>query len=390
MTRLLKASLLVLTLYLVVLGARVYARAYDVWLPGLLFASLAGAPPEPAPVGPTHLFVFWTHHFEPGNVRARMDRWLRECPVFDRRHHDADGRSLRHSWFYPAEFTIDYNMIALRQLVLSGDGEVELHLHHYDPTYQAVLRRYTDAIDYMQRFGFLRTVDGQTRFAFIHGNSALDDSGRADMCGFRNELGLLRRLGCYADFDFPAIWTRSQPPVPDSIYEATDDDRAKSYARGTPVRVGMRERGDLLIFQGPLVVVPTWSPFKLFFTVEDGNIHATIPATPARVDQWVRANVHVQGRPEWVFVKLFGHPVNTDEDLDEALGPHMDEALRYLEQHYNDGRRYVLHYVTAREAYNLVRAAQAGKAGDPKQFYDFEVKPYELQPTRGEPVAAGQ
>ena len=32
---------------------------------------------------------------------------------------------------------------------------------------------------------------------------------------------------------------------------------------------------------------------------------------------------------------------------------------------YNDGTNYVLHYVSAREVYNIVKAAEAGKSGDP-------------------------
>jgi hypothetical protein len=37
----------------------------------------------------------------------------------------------------------------------------------------------------------------------------------------------------------------------------------------------------------------------------------------------------------------------------------------HLESVYNDGKNYVLHYVTAREMYNIVKAAEAGKSGDP-------------------------
>src|SRR6185312_12286536 len=46
-----------------------------------------------------------------------------------------------------------------------------------------------------------------------------------------------------------------------------------------------------------------------------------------------------------------------------------------LAEHYNDGRRFRLHYVTARQAFNLVRAAEHGATGDPAQFLDWEVTP---------------
>jgi hypothetical protein len=45
----------------------------------------------------------------------------------------------------------------------------------------------------------------------------------------------------------------------------------------------------------------------------------------------------------------------------------------HLEQKYNDGKHYLLHYVTAREAYNIVRAAEDGHSGDPNQYRDYLV-----------------
>ena len=56
--------------------------------------------------------------------------------------------------------------------------------------------------------------------------------------------------------------------------------------------------------------------------------------------------------------------------------------MHRLEQHYNDGQRYILHYVTAREAYTLAMAAADGKRGDPRQYYDDTIGPYEADPGR--------
>ena len=39
-----------------------------------------------------------------------------------------------------------------------------------------------------------------------------------------------------------------------------------------------------------------------------------------------------------------------------------------------------LHYVTAREVFNLVKAAEAGKSGDPNPFRDFVLPPPQIQP----------
>ena len=47
----------------------------------------------------------------------------------------------------------------------------------------------------------------------------------------------------------------------------------------------------------------------------------------------------------------------------------------HLEQTYNDGKRYVLHYVTAREVYNIIKAAEAGMTGNPHDYRDYELPP---------------
>jgi hypothetical protein len=77
-----------------------------------------------------------------------------------------------------------------------------------------------------------------------------------------------------------------------------------------------------------------------------------------------------------VFVKLFSHGVSTQEDLESVVGSDYDEMLSYLEREYNDGTRYVLHYITAREAYNLARAAAEGAKGEPEQYLSAYALPY--------------
>ena len=88
-----------------------------------------------------------------------------------------------------------------------------------------------------------------------------------------------------------------------------------------------------------------------------------MPVTPQRVDAWVHANIHVAGRPDWVLIKVHGHAASSTGDLEETIGPDFDNALTYLEKRYNDGQHYLLHYVTARETYNIIRAAADGKQG---------------------------
>ena len=42
---------------------------------------------------------------------------------------------------------------------------------------------------------------------------------------------------------------------------------------------------------------------------------------------------------------------------------------------YNGGRLWKLHYVSAREMYNLARAAMDGQTANPEQLLDYEVPP---------------
>jgi hypothetical protein len=349
---------------------RFYIRKYYIFLPDYVRWAVTRAP---AVRGPIHVFVLFTDHFEPPHEeRSRL--WAAEYIAMASRHRDADGRHPQHTFFFPIEQPFDPHMHHLGRLVRLGFGEVEVHLHHNFDTPEGLEQKLRDGLAYFERFGFSKTIDGQSRFAFVHGLSGLDNGNGDAMCGVQRELELLHKMGCFADFTFPSVWEDAQPPFVNSIYEARDDDGPKSYRRRLPSSsLGL---GDLTIFQGPLLLVPSLNPRRLFLEVEDGNIHAAKPTTPQRVDRWIRANVHLPGRPDWIFIKLFGHTASTDPDRLEMTGPNFDQALSYLEQRYNDGERYVLHYVTAREAYNLARAAAVGASGPPSDYYDWIVKPY--------------
>ena len=108
--------------------------------------------------------------------------------------------------------------------------------------------------------------------------------------------------------------------------------------------------------------------------IEAGEIKGDHPPCEHRIDLWLKPGIHVLGNPGWVFVKVFTH--GTQERNQEALfGRPMDEALTYLERTYNDGKRYKLHYVTARQMYNIIRAAEEGCRGDPHRYRDHILRP---------------
>ena len=353
------------------------SRNMERWIGGWLRQAVRRRAPV---AGPVHVMFCFVDHFEPAwrgadlaAQRARVERWCRDYPAMARRHVDADGRPPQHTFFYPEEEYLPEHLDRISALCADGFGEIEVHLHHDNDTpanFRRTLDRFARVLH--ERHGALPRdpLDGRLRFGFIHGNWCLDNS-RADgrWCGLDNELELLRELGCYADFTLPSAPSDTQTRTINSIYYATDDPlRPRSHDHGTAVRVGGGAVGDLMIIQGPLGL--SWSRRRLLPRIENSDVRAACPPTPARVDAWVRAGIHVQGRPEWVFVKVHTHGTQ-EADMDTLLGGPVDAMHDYLEQAYNDGQRYVLHYVTARETYNIIKAAEDGRAGDPGRYRDY-------------------
>jgi hypothetical protein len=363
----------IVAMYSAATVVRVFARGYYIFLPDYVRRSLAAAP-APYP-GPTHIFFLFVDHFEPSWDVPSVQRWADRYRALAGRHRDHAGRPPQHTWFYPGEQIDPTILTTLQRLMLDGFGEVELHYHHEGDTADTLTAGLRDAIREFQTFGFLQTTAGRTAFAFVHGNEGLDNAD-GEYCGVNTELRLLHDLGCFADFTFPSLYHASQPPFVNNIYAARDDDRPKSYDVQFPLADLKHGAADLMIFQGPLVLAPTWSVRRLFVDVDDGNVHAGMPTDASRVHRWINATIHVPQRPDWLFVKVFSHSVSTAADEEEVLGGHFEEALTELEQHYNDGRKYVLHYVTAREAYNLAMAAASGATGAPASYLDSEIPPY--------------
>ena len=213
-------------------------------------------------------------------------------------------------------------------------------------------------------------------FGFIHGNWALDNSrhdGR--WCGVNNEIQVLAELGCYADFTMPSAPSDTQTPKINSIYYATDDPhRPRSHDTGVDVEVGRPASGDLMLIQGPLAL--NWRDRKwgLMPRTENSDVRASSPPSPQRTDLWVQQHIHVRGRPEWLFIKVHTHGAQ-ERDMDSLLGAPAQALYADLGQRYNDGQRHVLHYVSAREMYNIVKAAEAGEKGNPNHYRDYVLPP---------------
>lgn len=326
------------------------------------------------------LFAFCDHH-EPlwsgANLdvgQARVRAWQDGYPKMVDGFRDADGLSPRHSFFYPADQYDPRLLDGLAPLTRAGHGEVELHLHHNGDTSSRLREKLERGLEAIASHGhFSRDPGGRIRYAFIHGDWALANSRFGRYCGVDDELQILFETGCYADCTFPSAPNESQPGVINQIYWPEGDlSRARCYENASPARVGEVFDDRILMIQGPLALVPRLARVPL--RIENAAITAQDPGAPARVATWVAQDIHVEGRPDWVFVKVHTHGAPEDQAA-SLLGPHGRGLHRELTTRYNDGVHWKLHYVTAREMYNIAMAAMSGKSGDPNAFRDFLLKP---------------
>ena len=149
--------------------------------------------------------------------------------------------------------------------------------------------------------------DGRLRYAFIHGNWCLANARRdGRWCGVDDEIPLLLEIGCYADFTFPSAPDECQPNIVNQIYWPVGDlARRRAYEEGERARVGERAR------RSPpddrRAARARARRAGLGVRIENGACTAAIRRRAARVRTWVAQGIHVEGRPEWVFVKVHTH-----------------------------------------------------------------------------------
>ncbi len=129
-----------------------------------------------------------------------------------------------------------------------------------------------------------------------------------------------------------------------------------------------------MIIQGPLALNWRRRKWGVLPRLENAELSGVNPPTADRLRLWARVCIGVGGRPDWVFVKVHTHgcvPANRAV----IMGPAMRGLHEALQRGFNDGAAWQLHYVTARELYNLARAAEDGQTGVPGPWRDYEVGP---------------
>ncbi|NOY62729.1 MAG: hypothetical protein GXP10_06190 [Gammaproteobacteria bacterium] len=353
-------------------------RGLRYWLPAYLTDSAARRRVRNNP-GTTHVIYLMCDHYEPkhaikqsGQDVERVKAWSEGYPKFFSKCKKQFGHAPKYSWFYPPHHGLEH-LTPLKKMVFQGLGEIELHYHHDNDTSASLTKDLRATIRAYNRRGLLLCAGEQPQpsFAFIHGDWALDNSHPQGLfCGVNNELEILQQLGCWGDMTMPSS-NECQTRKINSIYYAEDDpSSAKSHDQGHDATRGRTDPKGLFMLQGPLGIY--WS--GLIPKMENAGITRSNWGTPARARAWVNSAIHVKGRPEWLFVKLHAHGA-VERDFDPLFG---DKALamhRTLNEMYNDGHHYKLHYVTAREAYNICKAAEHGHDGDPDQYRNFLLPP---------------
>jgi len=362
-------------------------KSLQSWMPNFIFQSLGRAINSDYFDGSLmHIVLCLVDHFEPfcggansNQAAARVKTWMEKYPLLSRKHKDADGKFPQHSLFYPPHMD-HFFLEDLVSLCKNGYGEIEMHLHHnhmnpFPDTPETLCNKVMQCIEDYAKHGIFCLPNGSRRFGFIHGDWSLDNSMGNQFCGVNNEITILKDCGCYADFTFPSL-NDAQPAMINKIYYAKDDLRKpKSYNWGKELVVGGRPYGDLLMIPGIIGLRWKSRTHKFRPSIEASNLGYADYPFPSRIDYWIQNGIRIKGMPHWVFIKLHTHGAREDT-WDSLLGEKADSMFSYLEKNYNDGKRYMLHYVTAREMYNIIKAAEADKYGNPNLYRDFEIPKY--------------
>jgi hypothetical protein len=223
--------------------------------------------------------------------------------------------------------------------------------------------------------GSLCYLDGsrEPRYAFVHGNFALANSANGYACGVDNEMEILAATGCYADFTLPtAAFHPAQIGKVNSLYECSLPLNARApHRKGRDLRVGHVPQTPLVV-QGPLMLDFDKNARNGIARFENAALTGANPPGLRRLRLWKKAAISVQGRPDWLFIKLHCHSMDPTQK-DSVMGAAMQQFLAELVGQAPE-RKEVIHFVTAREMVNILSAACEGREGNPGEYRDYRFK----------------
>ncbi|HEX4785310.1 MAG TPA: hypothetical protein VH350_13280 [Candidatus Sulfotelmatobacter sp.] len=370
-----------------------YAR----WLPHYAWQRLA----RPSPRGVVHLIFVLADHFEPSIVPEdgrshaplaeqdrRVKRWCSEYPRAVQSWRDQEGRPFVHTYFFPAE---QYDRGLVDRLAAhchEGWGELEIHLHHgmdWPDTAENTRRQLVEFRDALVfNHGSLSFLDGsdQPRYAFVHGNFALANSAGGYACGVDTEMEILADTGCYADFTMPtAAFHPAQIGKVNSLYEcALPLNEQAPHRKGRDLHHNRPLETFPIIVQGPLMLDFDKNARNRVGRFENAALTGVNPPSLRRLRLWKQAAISIQGRPDWIFIKLHSHSMDPTQE-DAVMGGAMQRFLADLVEGAQE-RREILHFVTAREMTNIIWAACDGHEGNPGEYRNYRLKLVSESPAR--------
>ena len=385
--------------------SRLRKLAYTRWLPSYVWQRLTRS----APRGVVHLIFVLADHFEPsivpedGRARApfaeqerRVNRWCSEYPRAVEAWRDQEGRPFVHTYFFPAE---QYDRGLVDRLAAhchDGWGELEIHLHHgmdAPDTAENTRRQLVDFRDALVfNHGSLCFLDGsdQPRYAFVHGNFALANSAGGFACGVDDEMEILADTGCYADFTMPtAAFHPAQIGKVNSLYECALPLNAQApHRKGRDLHLNRPLKKFPIIVQGPLMLDFDKHARNRVGRFENAALTGANPPSLRRLQRWKQAAISVQGRPDWIFIKLHCHSIDATQE-DAVMGGAMRRFLAGLVDGAPD-RREIIHFATAREMTNIIWAACDGREGNPGEYRNYRLKLVSESPVRVSKSATAQ
>ncbi|MCF8034419.1 MAG: hypothetical protein K9K66_13670 [Desulfarculaceae bacterium] len=341
----------------------------EIWLPAYLKQRRNPRPDDREPV---QVCLAITDHWEPywakaddALAMARLEAWEQGWPRVTEGLADCRGRSPQHDFYYPLEDYRPEMLDRLAALCARGLGSVEVHLHHHGESsreLEDLLAGYARKLHHEHGLLERDPETGQVTYGFIHGNWALDNSlPDGSWCGRDDEISILARTGCYADFTLPSAPSPAQTRIINSIYYATDDPhRPKSHDSGDPAAVGRPPRGDLLMVQGVLALDWGRRKYGLLPHLEVSDLSWHNPPSLRRMPLWLDYAPVVRGAEKVRFIKLTCHGA-PEKNQAVLLGAPMRAFLQGLVSRYNDGQRYCLKFMTSREMAQAIHRLERGE-----------------------------
>ena len=313
--------------------------------------------------------------------QQRLERWCRAYPRAFDAWRDSAGFPFVHTYFYPAE---QYDPALLERLAEhchAGWGEIEIQLHHgvdVPDTAENTRRQLVEFRDSLASLGCLSRAPGdqEPRYGFVHGNWALANSNRGRFCGVDEEIQILAETGCFADFTLPSAPNAAQVAKINLLYECGLPLTSRApHRHARPLRFGLPPTTFPLIVEGPLLIdFGKREKERLPVKIENAAVTGANPPSLHRLQLWMQAGITVDGRPNWLFIKLHCHGMDP-RDESSMVGEPAQRFMKELMGWVRGNPANRLHFVTGREMVNIALAAADGNEGIPSEYRDYCFQP---------------